>query len=315
MINKVLKYGIMGVVCGILILFTAKTQYENATAKDNTEPEIVFSEDTLEANVGDDSSKLMTGVSAVDDVDGDVSSSLMVESIRRKTDGTYNEFNITYIAFDNSGNCGSATRTLIYSDYTAPHFEIKKPLRFTMDQDVNLTDYITAEDEIDGDLTAFIKISGLENYQLEKQEGLYECVASVTNSVGDTATIPITVEFYVNSFEDQTTHPQVILKQYVSYLKVGTEFVPGDYLDYIVDNGNKSIDFGPLVEVNTGEDTELVTQAVIDQKPGNWTNVANIKCKTNVDTSTPGTYKAIYTYTSEKSGYVGTAEMVLVVED
>ena len=312
--KKVTKYGILVIICGGLILLTAKMQYNNINERDTTEPKISFEEKTCKAKVSSDSTDLLKGVSAEDETDGNVSKSLMVEKITKKED-SYNKFNITYIAFDNAGNCGRASRTLVYTDYKPPKFIIKKPLRFTVDQDVNLTDYISVEDEIDGDITAFVKVTGLESYLVEKKEGIYECTASVSNSVGDTATIPIKVEFYINSYEDMTTHPQIILKQYVAYLDKGENFYSGDYLDYIVDNENKSIDFGPMVEVGSGDYAELVTQAVADKKPGSWTNVSNITCKTNVDVNVPGTYKAIYTYTSEKTGSVGTAELVLVVQD
>lgn len=315
MLKTIMKYGITGAVCIALLIITGKYVESSKLIQDTEAPKINFSSDEIETVISGDESELLKGVTAQDDLDGDVTDSLMVENVTKKTDGDYNEFLITYVAFDEANNCGRASRTLRYTDYHAPHFEISQALRFPVTQSVDLLNYISATDVLDGDVSAYIKISGLENFQGDTTEaGLYECTASVTNSVGDTATIPISVEFYVNSYETQLTSPQIILKQYITYLEQGADFYAGDYLDYVTDNGNKSIDYGPMVEKEEWGETKLVTEAEADGKPGNWININTIECSTSLDTSVPGTYKAIYTYTSEQENYTGTAQQIIVVE-
>lgn len=315
MLKTIMKYGVTAAVCITLLLLTGKYVESSKVVRDTEPPVISFSSDAIETSISGDDSELLQGVTATDDMDGDVSASLMVENVTKKAEGDYNEFLITYVAFDEANNCGRASRTLWYTDYQAPHFEISQALRFPVTQDVDLLNYVSATDVLDGDISAYIKISGLENFQGDTTEaGLYECTASVTNSVGDTAMVPLSVEFYVNSYETQLTSPQVILKQYVTYLEQGDTFYPGDYLDYVTDNGNKSIDYGPMVETEEWGETKQVTEAEAEGKPGNWVNVNTIECSTSLDTSVPGTYKAIYTYTSEQENYTGTAQQIIVVE-
>ena len=56
---------------------------------------------------------------------------------------------------------------------------------------------------------------------------------SVTNNMGDKAILPISVEFYADSYEERLFHPNIYLKQYILYLEKGSSFQPKDYLDYL----------------------------------------------------------------------------------
>ena len=162
MTKKHIGYGILTVLCIGITCLTGKSVYESRMQQDVNEPRITFENYEVETEVGAATDILLNGVKASDKEDGNVTDSLMIENITKKIDGAYNEFLITYVAFDSANNRGRATRVLRYTDYQAPRFTIKKPLRFTVDSEVNLTDYITAEDKLDGNLTAFIKVTGLE---------------------------------------------------------------------------------------------------------------------------------------------------------
>jgi len=76
--------------------------------KDRKGPEIFFDEDKqIEYAEGMDEELLLKGVTAVDDKDGDVSDSLLVEKVAG-TNGK--EVIVTYVARDEANNVGKASR-------------------------------------------------------------------------------------------------------------------------------------------------------------------------------------------------------------
>lgn len=79
--------------------------------KDVTPPVIKVSNSTMEYMEGDDEQSLFEGVSANDDVDGDVSESIRVRTIYH-TEGA-EEAIVTYTAKDASNNVGTARRIVI----------------------------------------------------------------------------------------------------------------------------------------------------------------------------------------------------------
>lgn len=79
---------------------------------DTVAPEIRFPDKVAEYVQGEDTEKLLEGVTAVDDIDGDVSSSLVVESIipmENKKSAT-----VLYYAKDKSNNIAKASRIISY---------------------------------------------------------------------------------------------------------------------------------------------------------------------------------------------------------
>lgn len=77
------------------------------TRQDRTVPAISFSANDIVYKEGMDESLLLEGVSAVDDRDGDVSDSLLIEKISSTPNG---EVIVTYAAMDSSNNVVKASR-------------------------------------------------------------------------------------------------------------------------------------------------------------------------------------------------------------
>lgn len=75
--------------------------------KDRTAPVISFGENLASYEEGMDEELLLQGVTAMDDKDGDVSDSLLVEKIAG-TNGK--EVIVTYVARDSANNVGKASR-------------------------------------------------------------------------------------------------------------------------------------------------------------------------------------------------------------
>lgn len=78
---------------------------------DKTAPEIEFDHTEIVYNQGDDLQTLLGHVKAVDDVDGDVSDSLMIESINVLSD---EEAKIIFVAKDENNNVAKEGKIVRY---------------------------------------------------------------------------------------------------------------------------------------------------------------------------------------------------------
>ena len=294
---------ILGILCAVIMVGGGLYIRNVQKNKDVEGPVLQAETADITVSIKASDQKLIQGVSAVDDVDGDVSDTILIEDVEKKENGAPNEFLITYAAFDQANNTGTLTRTLYYTDYEQPHFILEQPLRFPENKKVSLLSYFQVEDCIDGDISVFVTMEGSkEILKEEPQKGYYDVTLKVTNSVGDTAELPIQVEIYEDSYEEQTMRPKVALNQYIVYLKQGQEFDPNSYLDYVQDGGMMQIDFG-AEEENEGVPT---SSPKID--------ISRIRIESAVDISTKGVYSVVYSYTSEKTGYDCNTRLIVVVE-
>ena len=266
----------------------------SAYQKDTTPPVLSAEKAEVTASIEATDEELKNGVVAVDKKDGNVSGSVMIDHIKKKEDGS-GDFDITYVGFDHSSNLGKLTRTLHYTDYESPKFELSDALRFPAGKQINLLSYFSATDCIDGNITPFISIGG-DTAVLDKkpQQGFYDCTVSVTNSVGDTVTLPIQVEVY----DGNAARPQINLSSYLVYLQAGSEFDPNSYLTQI-------------------KEYDKVKQVVFSENvtdPENQISITQIYVESGVDIYTPGVYTVSYLYTSPASGLDCTAKLIVVVE-
>ncbi|MCD7818388.1 MAG: hypothetical protein LUH07_04990 [Lachnospiraceae bacterium] len=305
---------ILAVLCVLTIGAVFWYSWTNQQQEDHEAPVLSADADEIEVSISATDEELTAGVTAWDDTDGDISDRIIIESIEKRTDGGVNEFDITYVAFDESGNVGRLTRTLVYSDYRQSHFSLLSKLRFTQSGTWSLFDYVEVDDCLDGDLTPFLMIEG-DAAQSGAGVGLYDCVLSVTNSVGDTAELTVQVEIYENSYEERAFRPSIGLTDYLIYLDVGASFTPEGYLYYVSDSGTWLIDYGDMVQVlNDDGEYEMVTEKEANGEAGNWLNISEIGITSDVDTSVPGIYSVLYTYTSETTSYDCNASLIVVVE-
>lgn len=294
---------ILGILCAVIMVGGGLYIRNVQKNKDVEGPVLQAETDDITVSIKASDQKLIQGVSAVDDVDGDVSDTILIEDVEKKENGAPNEFLITYAAFDQANNTGTLTRTLYYTDYEQPHFILEQPLRFPENKKVSLLSYFQVEDCIDGDISVFVTMEGSkEILKEEPQKGYYDVTLKVTNSVGDTTELPIQVEIYEDSYEEQTMRPKVALNQYIVYLKQGQEFDPNSYLDYVQDGGMMQIDFG----------TEEENEGVPTSSPK--IDISRIRIESDVDNSTKGVYSVVYSYTSEKTGYDCNTRLIVVVE-
>lgn len=278
-------------------------------SNDTVKPVIQMEGDVIEASIADGEDKLLEGITAEDNVDGDITQKVFIEKVKKKEQSEDNVFEVTYAVFDDSNNIGKKSRDLVYIDYYSPRFTINQPLRFALTEDIDLASVITVEDCIDGDLSSFIKIQGDDVFRADIQAGVYTCVFGVINSLGDTASITANIQIYENNYEERNYRPTIYLEQYVIYLEEGEPFEPLQYLDYVENRGLIQIDYGAIVEF----DGEMITEAAVAGKPGSWINVSEISYESNVNMEEPGQYLVTFSYMSNITNYSCSTEMIVIV--
>lgn len=248
---------------------------------DKTPPKISFAEGTPEFSVKDPESVLTMGVTAQDKKDGDVTSSVLVESVKLIEGSTAS---VTYAAFDSSGNVSKASREIIYTDYTSPHFTLSKSLSFPQGSSFDVMSIIGAYDDRDGDIGHRIRATPLDDVAITTL-GSHDVEFRVSNSMGETVRLTLPVEVY----DPNKYYGTLELKNYLLYLKKGESFDPREQLDV----------------VKFGSDTTYLRQSV----PSGFT----WESSGEVDTNTPGIYTVKYEV-SYYTGYTAYSKLIVIVE-
>lgn len=219
-------------------------------------PTVVCDSELIEVSVSDDDAVLLSGVTASDEQDGDLTSRIQIQGVSKLI--TDNTAKVTYIVFDSHGNAASCTRMIRYTDYAKPHFAVDKPLVYSENEDIKLLDRIRAVDSVDGDLTGSIRVSGL---QATSDPEVQTVTVQVTNSMGDTARMDLPIVIHTGL----VVRPDVNLTDYLVYVDQGDSFDAEQYLESV------ETPIGP-------GDTE------------------DVQISGTVDTSEPGVYYVYYRY-------------------
>ena len=261
-----------------------------SSKEDTVPPDISFSTQELTVSVKDGNEALLVGVSAVDDEDGDVSDSLVVENISDfDENGTRT---VTYAAFDSSKNIKFAKRKIKYSDYVSPRFYLTGSTTFSSsDSKMSIADIVGANDVFDGDISSFIKLN--DSDVVVGQSGEYSVTLSVYNSAGDcsTLTLPVSIEPSVAQKNDM---PVITLTNYLVYLK----------------KGDKKPDWKSYVSTVEDSPNNRLSQSESEDGP------ANLKVSvqdSEVDMSKEGCYCVTFQTVNSKD-ITGTAKLIVVVE-
>lgn len=302
----------MAVVLLMVLLFSAYCVNENMKT-DSSGPVISGGQDKIEVSIYDEEAVLLQGITASDKKDGDVTDSLIVEKISNFYDGTRT---VTYAAFDSDNHISKVEREITYTDYTSPRFELTGSLRFRAGETVNIEKIVSAQDCLDGDLSNKVRIR-MDTTINNRVIGFYQVEYAVTNSAGDTVTLPIDIEIY----EPYNHEVELNLKQYLVYYS-GEEIDYGAYLKSIR-KGNLEYAFEgvELLESQTPieenlEETEVPEGAAEGEAEETASNIISkdrVKVESSVDTSKPGVYPVYYYYTEEYENYTSEAKEVLYV--
>ena len=236
----------------VLVCCAAFAVYRIAGARraDREAPQITIAQEELRLSVKDGTQKLLSGVTAQDAQDGDVTDSLVVESVRGIV--ADKRFTVTYAAFDAAGNVAKAQRTVYYEDYTSPRFTLTAPLIFR-EGAVDVFAPLGADDVFDGSLNARVKGTLVSGESQVSRPGDYTVAFRVTNDLGDTAylTAPVRV------LPAGSSNAELTLTSYLVYLGKNEAFAPETYLDTLraggqtvaLDGGNVPVQIDSSVDM------------------------------------------------------------------
>ncbi len=271
--------------------------------EDRQAPKIEMTADTITVSVSAGQKTLLKGVTATDNVDGDVTDSILVENISNFT--SKNTATITYVAYDGAGNASKASRTIKFTDYQPPKFGQTNALVFASNTAPDVLSFMTAEDKIDGDISKRVKGTLLSDTTSLSYSGEHIIEFRVTNSMGDTRKITLPVDVY----EPRDYNARVELTDYLVYIKVGAEFMPEQYL-YAVTAGNNEYS----LDVTVDPTVKLFTDRYVNPAVNPPANIVNVTMKSDVDVTKPGVYSVTYTVDYDDR-YKGFTRLNVVVEE
>lgn len=278
---------------------------------DQTGP--VFSVDSylVKVSVKDDEKALLKGITAWDAADGDVSKSIIVESIGPFTG--YGHRVVNYVAVDSDNHVAHTKRELVYTDYTPPRFHIKNPLSFPLNSG-NVLQGVTAEDCLDGNITR--KIRMVATSQIDTNYiGEHDVRLKVTNSAGSISYLPVSIRIYDEKVE--MGWPQLNLTDYLVYLDKDSDFDPKDYMENLTIGARKYTfvekggTYGVEIESKMSKSRRKELQKVRTM------DYDYVDITSDVDTSSEGFYRVKYFFHDDEDDEIGTSEvnMFVVVTD
>lgn len=170
--------------------------------KDTTAPAIMLiGENTCIINFGEP--YVEAGVSALDDTDGDLTTSVTVEGTIDPQ--KYGKQILTYSVKDSSGNLGQVTRTVVVQEFTPPEISLigKSKLYHPIGQEFVDPGY-NALDNADGDITGQVSVSSDLDPNIE---GIYTLTYTVTDSSNNVSTRTRSVQVFRPQSEEQAANP------------------------------------------------------------------------------------------------------------
>ena len=283
-----IRLAVVGIFVLSLIAFIV-FNIVNRVTTDSTPPVITSESDSVTVSVAAEESELLAGLTATDDEDGDLTGEIMISSMSNFTEP--GKRTVSYVVFDASNNASTLTRNLEYTDYTAPQIKLTQPLRYSLNEmeDASLTENMSVQDCLDGDITQQIRATFNDGSYIA-MAGEYGITVQVSNSAGDTCSVPLTVTVTDPAEEIGKYYP--MLSDYIVYAPVG------GYVD--------------LTSLLIGLENSSTQYLFADANPSAPGGIESVASGGAVDYNTPGTYTVDYQFTSA-SGATGTTKLAVVV--
>lgn len=283
-----IRLAVVGIFVLSLIAFIV-FNIVNRVTTDSTPPVITSESDTVTVSVAAEESELLAGLTATDDEDGDLTGEIMISSMSNFTEP--GKRTVSYVVFDASNNASTLTRNLEYTDYTAPQIKLTQPLRYGLNEmeDASLTENMSVQDCLDGDITQQIRATFNDGSYIA-MAGEYGITVQVSNSAGDTCSVPLTVTVTDPAEEIGKYYP--MLSDYIVYAPVG------GYVD--------------LTSLLIGLENSSTQYLFADANPSAPGGIESVAIGGAIDYNTPGTYTVDYQFTSA-SGVTGTTKLAVVV--
>ena len=273
------------------------TSIRDYLTSDYEAPVISADSDVMYMSVNAKDDELLQGLTALDNLDGDVTDSIvLVSKSKFVSSGTRN---VNYAAFDENNNVGTYMRKLVYTDYHSPRFVLSEPMRFVAgNSNYDYLRHMEAIDCLDGNISGQIKITFGDKVTSSESSSTQKVNVQVTNSAGDTSTLELNA-----TFEDFESYSKASpsLTDYIIYVEKGERPNYRAYLNGIWTAGNtrkfSDLGFDPDTDVSIDDSRVLY--------------------------SSPGVYKVIYKLSRAIAGAdggayrtdFGTATLIIVVEE
>lgn len=255
---------------------------------DRIGPVITMEKEELTVKLDAKDKDFLKGVKAIDEKDGDVSSSLVVESVSNFLSG--GKRLVVYAAMDSHNNVSRASRLVKYKNYSSPKFTLSKPFCFPSSSSASgedILENLKAKDKIDGDLTGQIRILSNSAIRLYKK-GEYPVKLQVTNSAGDTVSFSPTIQVYDS--EKSNKIPFIHLKKYLVYVKKGHKINPRSYIKKVCTGG--------------GFDSDMRGDIL----------TSKVSIKDEVNYKKTGSYEITYSVKTPK-GVTGSVKLIVIVTE
>lgn len=254
---KTIKQAVV-ILLAILIVANVASYFYLGTSQQKVPPTISCPSEVLEVSASDSESVLLTGATAMDEQDGDLTHRITIGGISKLISN--DTAKVTYIVFDSDNNVASCVRLIRYVDYHRPVFEITEPLIYSTTEEVTLLSRLRATDVLDGDISKNIRISTLEP---TSNSEVFHVSIQVSNSVGDTSVLTVPVLM----LESDPLRPELQLSDSLIYVDKDTQFTPSAYLLSV-------------------------------RVPGGSPSIKDVTVTNGVDTGKTGTYYVTYTYSA-----------------
>ncbi len=258
----------------MLALFIGFNIYNNVVT-DETRPIIRVPSGSLEISISASSEELLAGVTAYDEKDGDLTDSILIESISSFI--AENTCEITYAVADNDRHVSKATREIVYTDYVPPRFSLSRPLIFSLGERVDFRRIVGAVDCIGGDIGS--SVSFVASDYLSSVVGVYTLSVRVTGLRGDT----IYYDFPVWVEQQVPFAPVISLTDNLVYVKQGEKPDLNSFVAGVYQQNEPLADCTPVIV-------------------------------SDLDTDTPGLY-AVHYYATAEDGLVGHTILIVIVEE
>lgn len=289
--NRLIRIGSVLLCIVSAILFFLSGLYIKRNT-DTNPPQIKMDKEEIEVSINASQEELLKGVTAVDKKDGDVSNTLIIESMSLFTQP--GKRSITIDAYDKNHNVVKTERIIRYTDYHAPRVRIKNPLRASLNDINQILEYIRVEDCLDGDITDSLQITFRNGDTNISLPGEYKIKLTVSNSAGDVVELPLILELY--DYAADVGQAKALLSEYLVYTKVGQPINPQDYL------------IGIELRENQYLWSEYADSMSIPYAKG------EVTVEEQVDYNTTGVYEIHYLL-KNTSGYTTKIRMFVVVEE
>ena len=291
------------------VIVLARFSWRQLRDADTVGPNIYMDDTIVYVSVSDPRVTLLRGVTARDAADGDVTDTLVVESLSGFVAPDTRA--VTVAAFDGGGNVSKATRSLVYTDYRPAVFSLTDAMRFPVGATQQaILAAVGVTDAIDGDISDRVTFSAGSVINVDTA-GDYRVTLEVSNSAGDTFTLPLTVTIYEPTAFNLA--PKLYLTDYIVYTKAGEPVEPLDYLDHMTYRG---VDYALTEDrgtflVDTSEMTRDELTAFRAEEPALDVSLIGVMDMTNCNI--PGVYEIQYSL-ADGDGNRGRVTLTVVVE-